>query len=93
MVEVRIIIKHKVGLHARPAAAFVQTANKFSSEIITVKNLTSGGDPVNAKSILSVLTLGVLQNHEILLSVEGPDEQKAMQSLRELVLNNFGERE
>ena len=92
MVESKIIVRHKVGLHARPAAAFVQTAGKFHSEI-TVKNLTRGTDPVNAKSILSVLTLGVLQNHEIQLNAEGPDEQKAVEILRELVLNNFGESE
>ncbi len=92
MVEAKIIVKHKVGLHARPAAAFVQTASKFSSEIM-VRNLTRGGALVNAKSILSVLTLGVLQNHEIQLNAEGPDEEKAVESLRELVLNNFGESE
>ncbi|MFZ1043041.1 MAG: HPr family phosphocarrier protein [Anaerolineales bacterium] len=92
MVEAKLIVKHKVGLHARPAAAFVQTACKFSSQI-TVRNLTRVGDPVNAKSILGVLTLGVLQNHEIQLNAEGPDEQKAVESLRDLVLNNFGESE
>ena len=92
MVEAKIVVKHKVGLHARPAAAFVQTASKFSSQI-TIKNLTRGSDPINAKSILSVLTLGVLQNHEIQLNAEGPDEQKAVESLRELILNNFGESE
>ena len=92
MIETRIIIKHKVGLHARPAATFVQTAGKFSSKI-TVRNLTRGSDPVNAKSILSVLGLGVLQNHEIQVNAEGPDEEKAVESLRDLVLHNFGESE
>jgi phosphotransferase system HPr (HPr) family protein len=90
MVETKIVVKHKVGLHARPASIFVQTANKFTSEI-TVRNLTIGGDPVDAKSILMVLTLGVVQDHEIQLRAEGPDEQNAIQCLRELVLNNFGE--
>ena len=92
MFETRIIVKHKVGLHARPASTFVQTANKFNSEI-TIKNLTLGGDAVDAKSILMVLTLGVIQNHEIQLCAEGTDEQNAIQSLRDLVLNNFGESE
>lgn len=92
MVETKIVVKHKVGLHARPASVFVQTANKFTSEI-TVRNLTGGGEPVDAKSILMVLTLGVVQNHEIELRAEGPDEQKALESLGELVRNNFGETE
>jgi phosphocarrier protein HPr len=90
MVETRILVKHKVGLHARPASVFVQTANKFVSEI-TVRNLTMGGDAVDAKSILMVLTLGVIQNHEIELQAEGPDEQNALESLGVLVRNNFGE--
>jgi phosphocarrier protein HPr len=90
MVQTTIPVKHKVGLHARPASVFVQAANKFSSEI-TVRNVTSGGDPVDAKSILMVLTLGVVQDNEIELCAEGEDEVQAVQSLGELVQNNFGE--
>ncbi len=90
MVESKILVKHKVGLHARPASIFVQTANKFAAEI-TVRNVTTNGEPVDAKSILMVLTLGVMQNHEIELCADGPDEQKALDSLSELVHNNFGE--
>ena len=92
MIESKIVVKHKVGLHARPASMFVQTANKFESEI-TVRNVTANGEPVDAKSILMVLTLGVVQNHEIELCAEGPDEQKAVESLSELVRKNFGEAE
>ncbi len=92
MVESKIVVRHKVGLHARPASAFVQTANKFSSEI-TVRNVTAGGEPVDAKSILMVLTLGVVQNHEIELQADGPDEQEALDCLSDLVRGNFGEHE
>ncbi len=92
MVESKIVVKHKVGLHARPASMFVQTANKFESEI-TVRNVTANGEPVDAKSILMVLTLGVVLNHEIELCANGPDEQKALESLGDLVRNNFGEAE
>ncbi len=92
MIESKIVVKHKVGLHARPASMLVQTANKFESEI-TVRNVTANGEPVDAKSILMVLTLGVVQNHEIELCAEGPDEQKAVESLSELVRSNFGEAE
>lgn len=90
MVESKILVQNKVGLHARPASVFVQAANKFESEI-TVRNVTTNGEPVDAKSILMVLTLGVMQNHEIEVCAEGPDEQKAVEGLDELVRNNFGE--
>lgn len=92
MVESKILVKNKVGLHARPASIFVQTASKFESEI-TVRNVTANGEAVDAKSILMVLTLGVMQNHEIELRAEGPDEQRAVDSISELVRNNFGEAE
>jgi phosphocarrier protein HPr len=92
MVETRITVTNKIGLHARPAALFVQTANKFLSEI-TVKNLWGNGQAVDAKSILMVLTLGVGQNNEILIRAEGPDEEEAIQSLGVLVRGNFGKKE
>jgi len=91
MLETKIIVTHKVGLHARPASLFVQTANKFSSKI-TVRNLTAECAPVDAKSIISVLTLGVMQNHEILIQAEGSDEAAAIQGLTGLVQSNFGEK-
>jgi phosphotransferase system HPr (HPr) family protein len=83
-------VNHPVGLHARPAAQFVQTASKFESEI-TVANKTKESDPVNAKSILSVLTLGVHQGHEIEISADGPDAEDALKALEQLVAENFGE--
>lgn len=92
MVETKIVVTHKVGLHARPASVFVQTANKFAADI-TVRNLSAAGEAVDAKSILMVLTLGVIQNHEIQIQAEGPDAGDAVQALRELVQSNFGESE
>jgi phosphotransferase system HPr (HPr) family protein len=88
--ELKLTIKHKVGLHARPASLFVQTANKFSSKI-TVKNLSMDAKAVNAKSILGVLTLGVVQNHEISIVAEGEDAAQATQALYSLIESNFGE--
>ncbi len=90
MVEGRIVVRHKLGLHARPASVFVQAANKFDSEI-TVCDATTSGEPVDAKSILMVLTLGVERDHEIELTADGPDEQQALDSLLALVRGNFGE--
>jgi phosphotransferase system HPr (HPr) family protein len=90
MVESKFTVRHKVGLHARPAAMFVQTANKFSSSI-KVQNLTTNGRIVDAKSIIMVLTLGVMKDHEIQIQAEGGDEVEALAALTSLVENNFGE--
>jgi phosphocarrier protein HPr len=88
--EFNIVVKHKVGLHARPASLFVQTASKYISKI-TVKNLSGDANAVNAKSILGVLTLGVVMDHEIQVIAEGDDAEQATQALKGLVENNFGE--
>jgi phosphocarrier protein len=87
---VKIKVAHPAGLHARPASLFVQTANKFSSEV-HVQNLTDKSDVANAKSILNVLTLGVMQDHEIEIVAEGDDAEEATQALKALVEDNFGE--
>jgi phosphocarrier protein HPr len=87
--EVTLEIRNKVGLHARPAALFVQEANKFKADI-TVRN---GDALANAKSILSVLTLGADQGATIVLSAEGEDAEEALSALRTLVETGFGEEE
>jgi len=85
-----LTVNHPVGLHARPAAKFVQTAARFQSKI-EATNLTKGNGPVNAKSALKVLTLAVQQGHQIRLQADGPDAEAALAALRELVESNFGE--
>ena len=87
MPEIILTITHEVGLHARPASVFVQTAAKFSSDI----EITHSETTVNAKSILAVLTLGVHKEAEIKITAEGEDAVEALAALEELVLNNFGE--
>ena len=89
MPEVTLTIKNKVGLHARPAALFVQTANRFMSTI-TVKN---GDVSANAKSILHVLTLGAGNGSIITVIAEGEDAEQALKALEELHASNFGEKE
>ncbi len=86
----KIKVTHPAGLHARPASLFVQTANKFDSEI-QVQNITDESDIANAKSILSILTLGVMQDHEIEINADGNDAQEALQELKALIEDNFGE--
>jgi phosphotransferase system HPr (HPr) family protein len=87
MPEVSVTVNHEVGLHARPASMFVQTAAKYSSEI----DVTHGEITANAKSILAVLTLGAHQGAEITIKAEGDDAEDALLALKQLVLDNFGE--
>ena len=90
MLETKVTLTNNVGLHARPAALFVQTANKCVCNI-AIRNLTTARGPVNAKSIISILSLGALQYHEIIIIADGPDEEHAIDQLKTLVINNFGE--
>jgi phosphotransferase system HPr (HPr) family protein len=85
-----IVVQHEVGLHARPAAAFVRLAASFPCEI-NVCNLTAASPVVNAKSILGVLTLGVNQGHKIALETAGQQADEALAALVKLIETNFGE--
>lgn len=89
MVKKKVIVTHRVGLHARPASVFVQTAAKFSSDI----TVTCEDRSANAKSILTILTLGAHKGAEITIAAEGEDAEEAVNTLVELVENNFGEDE
>lgn len=84
-----INVTNSVGLHARPAALFVSSA-KNSQSVIQIRNLSKSSAWGNAKSILSVLTLGIEKDHQIEIKAEGPDEEQAIQSLEALVKSNFG---
>jgi phosphotransferase system HPr (HPr) family protein len=90
MNQVQLKVNNEVGLHARPAALFVKTANKYQAKIM-VRNVTRDSKLVSAKSILSVLTLAVLCGHEIYLEAEGPDAEAAIADLKLLVESNFPE--
>lgn len=88
MQNIRLKVINEVGLHARPAAEFVKAAAQFKCKLM-VRNATRDSASADAKSILSVLTLGVEKNHEIELSAEGEDEAQAIQTLRELIESDF----
>ena len=85
-----VTVTNKTGLHARPAAEFVAKAKSFSSKI-TIKKAGSDQDPVNAKSIIRLLSVGVTQGTEIELCADGPDETEAVNALIELIESGFGE--
>jgi phosphotransferase system HPr (HPr) family protein len=73
MQKFQAVVINEVGLHARPAAVFVQSAAKFKSSI-RIRNLTNGKDFVDAKSILGVLVLGVSKDHLVEVEINGEDE-------------------
>jgi phosphocarrier protein HPr len=87
MSEITLTIHHQVGLHARPAALFVQTAKQFKCNIMVAHDERQA----NAKSILGVLTLGANQGAVITVRAEGEDADQALAALEALVRNNFGE--
>ena len=90
MRTVELAIGNRSGLHARPANRFVEAAARFTSRI-TVENLDRAGRPVDAKSILMLLTAGVQCGHRIRIIADGPDETEALACLGELVETGLGE--
>ena len=91
VVSVVLQIDNPVGLHARPAALFVQKAGEFEADV-RVRNLTRGTPFVDAKSILGVMSIGVAQGHKIEVAASGRDAAEALAALKALAESNFGER-
>jgi phosphocarrier protein HPr len=87
MVEKTIEITNPTGLHARPAALFVQTAGKFTSNIW----IKTGEKKVNAKSIMGLISLAVSSGTEITIIADGEDEELAVKEIVDLVTSDFGE--
>lgn len=77
----KLVIRNKQGLHARPAALFVQIANKYDSAI----TLKKGDESVNGKSIMGILTLGAERGTEIILEAEGDDADLAIAELEKII--------
>jgi len=89
MLNSEITIVNKLGLHARAAAKFVNLASSFESEV----NLSRNGHTVNGKSIMGVMMLAAAKGTILELSAEGSDESLALQQLKKLVAERFGEEE
>ena len=81
------VVNNQVGLHARPATFFIQKANEFKSSIWVEKDERR----VNAKSLLGVLSLGIVKGTAINLIADGPDEKEVVEALIELISSNFSE--
>ena len=87
MISRDVTIINTSGLHARPATFFIQKANSFRSTIWVEKD----DRRVNAKSLLGVLSLGIVKGTAITLIADGADEKEAVGALVEMVKDNFGE--
>jgi phosphotransferase system HPr (HPr) family protein len=78
--EIKVNLEH--GLHIRPAKEFVQLASHFKSEIDVIKN----SQTANGKSILGIVSLGILKGETITLTADGPDESEAISSLEKIFI-------
>jgi phosphocarrier protein len=83
LITKKVTVKNKQGLHARPAALFVQIANKFDSRITVRRDK----EEVNGKSIMGILMLGAEKGSEIIIEAEGEDAQAALSELERIVLS------
>ena len=81
IIRKKIIVNSKQGLHARPAAVFVQVANKFDAKVTVIRD----GEKVNGKSIMGILMLGAEKGSAIEIEAEGKDALLAIEELEKLV--------
>ena len=87
MLQKEFTIVNKLGLHARASALFVKTSSRFESEV----KLSKEGVEVNGKSIMGIMMLAASKGVTVQLTVEGVDEEEAMQTIGDLIVNGFGE--
>jgi multiphosphoryl transfer protein len=87
---ITLTVRNPLGLHARPAARFVQTAGSFDSDVY-VTNMTTGRGPASGRSLNAIATLGVRQGHEIAVAASGPQADDALAALEALAARDFDE--
>lgn len=80
-------IQNKLGLHARAAALFVQTANRYASNVTIEKD----GVEVNGKSIMGIMMLAAAKGNEVTVRAVGQDEQEALDTIEKLIIDKFHE--
>ena len=86
-VEKEITVINRLGLHARPAAMFVRIASRYRSEVWVEKE----GEKINGKSIMGLMMLAAGQGSKLMIRCEGPDADKAMEEIEELINKRFNE--
>ncbi len=87
MIENKVIIKNKAGMHTRPAATIVKMASKYKCDFFISKD----GLNINAKSIIGVMTLAAEMGSEVLLTFDGPDEKEAAEEITDYFNRGFDE--
>jgi phosphocarrier protein len=87
MIEKRITVSNRAGIHARPSAILVQLTKNFKSNIYLEKN----GDRINGKSIMGIITLGASFGTELTIIAEGEDEEDAVDAIVRLFKSKFEE--
>ena len=87
MISKEVVISNQVGLHARPATFFIQKANEYKANIWVEKD----DRRVNAKSLLGVLSLGIVKGTAITIIADGSDEEEAVAALSALIASDFAE--
>lgn len=87
MLEKKIIIQSKTGIHARPAGLLAKEATKYKSQCLIIKN----GNKYNCKSIMSILSMGGRYGEEVTLETSGEDEAEALKAIIALFDSHFGE--
>jgi phosphocarrier protein HPr len=85
--EKEVTIVNRLGLHARPAAMFVRISSRYRSEVWVEKD----GEQINGKSIMGLMMLAAGQGSKLIIRCEGPDADKAMEELEELIRTKFNE--
>ena len=86
-----VLIQNRTGLHARPASEFVACAAKFDSKITIRSANDEDDDAVDAKSIMLLLSIGLGQGDEVVITAKGDDEIEAVDALVDLIDSKFGE--
>lgn len=89
MIIEKVIILNQLGLHARAAARLVHLASRYASDITLIKQERRG----DAKSIMDMMTLAASQGTELELRVNGEDELEAIEALKRIIADRFGEKE
>lgn len=89
MASRKVIIKNKLGLHARPAMMFVETASKYQAEVSVCR--TDQSEPVDGRSIMQMMMLAATEGTQLEISATGEDAETAVEALVDLVKSNFQE--
>ncbi len=86
-VEKEVTIMNRLGMHARPAAMFVRIASRYRADVWVEKD----GEQINGKSIMGLMMLAAGQGSKLMIRCEGPDADRAMQELEQLIAGKFSE--